>query len=85
MVAEGIDIEACTVDRIAIGDWGKNDAQSKLNRCANEVKADSRCGTSFFFRETKGRCFCERAGVNCIREPDVLKNEYRLKTGAYQG
>ena len=67
LVAEGVDIEGCNGGggRIQIGSWGDQDFETKLNRCATEVKADSRCGLSFFFRADKGRCFCEEAGAKC--------------------
>ena len=81
LVATGKDIKSCVDQRIEIGDWGKLDPQIKLQRCANEVKDDSRCGDSFFFRETKGRCWCEEKGTSCAREDDSLINEYKLKNG----
>ena len=49
--------------------------------CADTTRADSRCGDSFFFRADKGRCFCEGTGATCLREPDVLIDEYILGNG----
>ena len=83
LVATGKGIKSC-IDRIEIGDWGQKEPQIKLQRCANEVRDDSRCGDSFIFRASKGRCFCEKAGASCAREDDPEKNEYRLKNGEYR-
>ena len=60
-----------------IGAWGKNDVEEKLERCANEVKLDSECSATFFYRADKGRCFCELVGAPCDREQDSLIHEYR--------
>ena len=81
LVNNNIDMVDCNGARMQIGDWGKTDPEVKLRRCATEVKLDSRCGTSFFFRSTKGRCQCEVAGNTCPRETDPYYNEYRLITG----
>ena len=73
--------QQCNNKKIQLGDWGKDDPQAKLQRCANEVRADSRCGISFFFREGKGRCFCEEEGETCDRVNSPNKDEYILKNG----
>ena len=78
----GQDIENCNNgERILIGDWGKLDPDIKLQRCANEVKNNPSCGDSFFFRPTKGRCFCEGLGATCLRIDNIVMNEYKLYNG----
>ena len=77
LVEEGKDIKDC-VDRIQVGDWGADNPEQKLQTCANEVKATSDCGSSFFFRSTKGRCVCEKKGANCLRKNLDEFSEYRL-------
>ena len=77
LVEEGKDIKDC-VDRIQVGDWGGDDPEQKLQKCANEVKANSDCGSSFFFRSTKGRCVCEKKEANCLRKNLDEFSEYRL-------
>ena len=77
LVEDGKDIKDCA-DRIQVGDWGGDDAEQKLQKCANEVKATSDCGSSFFFRSTKGRCVCEKKGANCLRKNLDEFSEYRL-------
>ena len=81
-MSEKTSIDGCR-GRIVIGEWGKADPELKLQRCANEVRDDSRCGSSFFFRENRGKCFCEKQGAQCPRdrENSWLKNEYVLKNG----
>ena len=75
--AEETDIKDCA-DRIEVGDWGGDDPETKLEKCANEVKAKSDCGGSFFFRAVKGRCFCEKKGASCPRKKFVEFNEYKF-------
>ena len=77
LVEEGKDIKDC-LDRIQVGDWGADNPEQKLQTCANEVKATSDCGSSFFFRSTKGRCVCEKKGANCLRKNLDEFSEYRL-------
>ena len=72
-----MDIKDCP-DRIQIGDWGGADPEEKLDQCAKEVKAYLDCGSSFFFRPDKGRCFCEKKGAICVRIPLQEFNEYRI-------
>ena len=77
----GTDINDCNGKRIQIGDWGGADPDIKLQKCANWVRDDSRCGDSFYFRSDKGRCFCKVDGATCSREADPLINEYTLGDG----
>ena len=81
-MSEKTSIDGCN-GRTLVGDWGKGDPDLKLQRCANEVRDDSRCGPSFFFRESKGKCFCEKQGAQCPRDRKnwSQKNEYVLKNG----
>ena len=81
---KGSDLEDtghCSGARLKIGDWGGNDPELKLERCFTEVKADPNCGTSFYFRADKGRCFCQQTGFSCARESAPLIDEYRLNKG----
>ena len=75
------DIKDCNSARIELGDWGKDDPETKLQQCADTARSDSRCGDYFFFRANKGRCFCEVAGNTCERYQDLSFNEYRLLHG----
>ena len=82
-MSEKTSIDGCGKGRKVIGQWGKGDPELKLQRCANEVRDDSECGTSFFFRENIGKCFCEKQGPPCPRDRknSDLKNEYVLRNG----
>ena len=84
-MSEKTSIDGCN-GRKVIGQWGKGDPELKLQRCANEVRYDSKCGPSFFFRETNGKCFCEKQGPPCPRDRinSALKNEYVLKNGKFK-
>ena len=81
LIQQGTDIDHCNGQRIQIGDWGKQDPDRKLQKCADTAKASSNCGDSFFFRSDKGRCFCEGKGVTCTREANHLIDEYILGKG----
>ena len=82
LVKQGSDIKGCKEQRKTVGQEteklkGKDDA-TKLQMCANAVKADSNCGDFFFYRSSKGICVCERFGATCEREVSPLYDEYTL-------
>ena len=77
---EGSDIKGCKDQRKTVGEArenlkGKDDA-TKLQMCADAVKADSSCGDFFFYRSSKGFCHCEKIGASCEREVNPLYDEY---------
>ena len=80
LVKQGSDIKGCKDQRKTVGEErenlkGKDDA-TKLQMCADAVKADSSCGDFFFYRSSKGFCHCEKIGASCEREFNPLYNEY---------
>ena len=79
---QGSDIKGCKEQRKTVGEEreelkGKDEA-TKLQMCADAVKADSSCGDFFFYRSSKGFCHCETIGATCEREVSSLYDEYTL-------
>ena len=78
------DLFCCKDQRKTVGEGkeqlkGKDDA-TKLQMCADAVKADPSCGDFFFFRSGKGFCHCEKIGATCEREISPYYDEYTFGT-----
>ena len=78
LVKQGSDIKSCKEQRKTVGEahenWKGKDEATKLQMCADAVKADPSCGDFFFYRSVKGFCHCEIIGATCERE--VINQEH---------
>ena len=84
---QGSDIKGCKDQRKTVGEGkeqlkGKDDA-TKLQMCADAVKADPSCGDFFFYRSGKGFCHCEIIGATCKREVNQAHDEYTFVTSKH--